>query len=397
MNGLEVVNRPTPAVMPEHPPETPKTMLRGSNITRAELCGASILDEGLIIDGPSDPASLGTAVHYWMTSRISGHHAEAADLAGERKLDVIELSRLCHFTWKVWTRYAHFFESPEVEKAVAIQDTILGRITGHVDVLGLVPSMEAIGVVDFKTGYLDADCSGQVKFYALAALRATPFVKKAYTLVLRPREDTADGMEYSRDYLEEWWADVSRRIGQFRYNPGPHCGYCPRGATCEAKTALITQGLRSFAGDDKVAEFFKDLPTDPAKRGAMLSAGLRESRFIEKTIERFQEMVKADVKAHGGKLPDGDGGEIRINVQEQELIVFSRAWESAVAAVGLDDFAECASISKTKLLEKISAKAPRGLKTANGKAFMDDLRGKDAVTTRVIEKLETKIKKEAIK
>ena len=235
-------------------------------------------------------------------------------------------------------------------------------LTGHTDVL--VVGANVI-LADLKTGWLDSDHEQQLRAYAYLALQrddARSCAKvSAASLLVRSRQ--ADWYHWTREQLNDWWQAFVRQVKDHdTYRPGRHCGHCPRGHECPAKTALLAQGARALAG-------FSEL--GPLLTGEQLGQVYDRAKLVVDCAEQALELVRAEVDRRGSPLAIDDQRALSLQEQRRKQIDFRRAWSL------LDDYEdlhEACSISKTALEKVIGRHAPyRG----KGRAIADVMRRLD--------------------
>ncbi len=356
----------------------PKT-IRCSRLPLAIACPASLAETAYQLDGETDAADLGTAAHAWLAARISGIDASVDDVALDRGVPVADLAPLCWWGWQTWEQLLEWFPGAMTEVPMKA-----GILTGTADVLSLGDGRR-LSVADFKSGRLDTDASEQIKGYAWLALQTYPEAESVYCAVIRIRDRVADAETYSRAQLDAWYARTVERLSRADlYNPGPQqCRVCPRGHTCPAKTALVRQSIA------EVLDVNDWEPIRAEANGQLYAELLDKIKLVEKACESGRGMIKAQVGLAGGRLETEDGRELVLSVSHRSKIVPAAAWPILTEALGADLLA-CVDVGKTKVEEKVKAKAGRGQKGAAVKDLMSRLEVAGALSKTTVETLEVK-------
>jgi hypothetical protein len=356
--------------------------VRCSRLPLALLCPASTVNAGPIHDAPNEAADIGTAIHDWLSKRIRHIDLDPIDVARRHAVDVNECSMLCKWAYRAWDKISDHFPDARTEVSMAF-----GMLTGTADVLTTPALCDGeTRVLDFKSGRSETDHWNQVRGYAWMSLQNYPEATGAYGAVLRVRDQVIDGERWTRDELEAWYTGLEHKLAhRDRFNPGTHCQYCPRGLTCEAKTALIIQAAAVLLGQKLNAS---DIPADPVARGDFLSALIEQCRMIEKTTDAIRGVVKSEVALAGGKLPMSDGREICIKQERREPILFAEAWPLLQEIVPEAQFNDVFGVGKGALEKIVKASAGRGQKEKAYEMLRDNLKAVGALGGEVVEKLE---------
>ncbi len=356
---------------------------RASRLPLNLLCSASLVDDGIPI-GAGEAADLGTACHRLLTDRIAGRNEmDVWEAAAFYRVDSDELAKLAAWGWKAWEAVSSHFVDPQVETSLEYSRDGF-TLTGHADVLSLVG--RELRLADFKTGYRDDDHTDQLKAYAFLALHMTD-CDSAYMVAIGVRNRTADGIRMTRAELDDWFAGVLRRLDRpMEYRPGSHCRYCPRGLSCPAKTELIRQAAGALFAEDDPAGI--SLPVELSERGQVLADLLDHCRLIEDVSGAVRALIKADVAAHGGKLPTRDGRQLEIVEQKRREIQFPEAYPILSEVLGEQELRKLLKVSKGAVETAAKAGAPRGRKGLAVQQLLAELEQADALASKTIERLE---------
>lgn len=360
--------------------------VRASSLPLAISCSQSLDTSGLRIGGNREPADLGSAAHALLAAHITGDFAiEAADIAAEFDVDLEELEKLAAWGWSAFRSLDKWFPLPEVEKELAWTDEENGvRLTGRLDVLQS-PIDGRIFVEDHKSGRLDSDSKDQIRAYCFLGLKHFPEADSAYGGIIRIRDQVTDGWVWTRRQLNAWWAGAVRKLKDQTFRPSYQaCGHCPRGATCPAKTEILTQAAEFLI--DRAQSW--ELPE--TERNQFVGDLYRRYKFVAKTIEDLAAMVKAFVVEQGGAIPIGNDQQLEIRKENHRHIDFPQAWGTLESALGKTSLMRLLEISRKKLDAAVGEKAAYRQKTKAIKALMDQLTADGAITTKTVEKLEIK-------
>lgn len=378
--------------------------IRASKLSLTMACPASLVDDdGPRLVGDKALSTIGTSAHRVLTGRIAGQRLDTEDVAEQDKVDADELGMLVGRSWSIWIKELQaFFADPIVEKPLAFRDEEAGLfLSGHPDVISTMALQKEkqIRLADFKTGYLDDDHEHQLRGYAWLCLNNWPTAQSVYAAVIRPREGTRDGWVWTRDELHIWYADLLSTVRRTSdYNPDPRwCSRCPRGLTCDAKTAMLRQAASillelpandvSGLGEPRLL----DLPDDPVEKGTLLSRLKDRAKHLTEVAEFATKLVKIEVLVAGGSLPTNDGKELVVSDQKQRHIVPSLAWAILRDALGEEALIEeCVKIGKGDVEAAIKKTAGTGAKGQVAKELIERLDQAGAMETVVIQKLETK-------
>lgn len=325
-------------------------------------------DPGLQVEGADrEPANLGTGAHEFLAASIN--RGEPAwdlvpDIAAGLQLDRDDLARQCGLAWARWKEVEPVFPGAQTEVPLKFEDAEAGlTLTGTADILSPPSSLglPEVRIGDAKTGWLDGDHDDQLRGYGFLAAWRYDEAERVYVAVLRTRDGQGHGRYYTRAELWQWYAGLLERTRDQVFRPGRHCGYCSRGPTCEAKTALLQQSLdmvRARHGDA--------LPDDPTERADTLQKLLEAARLVDRAAKDAVAMVRAEVLAAGGQL-----GDLEIVRHNEREIVFPKALPVLLEAVGNDRLAEILRVSNGDAEKAVKAAAPTKPRGSKGKAVKE--------------------------
>ena len=364
--------------------------IRASHMPLVSACAASTL----VVDGEPRldsggesvaPANLGTATHLCLTEHIKGNRLDWSDVANNYGVDSDELAKLARWGLDCWGELRQWYPQPDVEVPLEFTDESNGiRLTGHVDVLSVTP--EQIRLADFKSGWVDADATQQLRAYGWLALHKFPTVPEVYAALVRFRDRRADGWVWSREQLTDWYSrfveHLAGRTGPDPYNPGPHCRFCPRGAVCPAKTQLIAQAAHALTmmnGDG--------LPVEPARLAELVD----KMALLTTVIDSARKLIKSTVQAAGGSLALGDGRELTVTTQDRRTLrVNADVRDYLAEKLPAEQWGQVVKASITELEKAVKSGVKRGGK---GEAWMKtvaDIEERDGIEVKQIERLEVR-------
>ncbi len=358
-----------------------------SSLPRIRRCTASATAPAIDIGGNSPEANLGTAAHHGLRRMVDGIDINEEELISIYDVERGPLGVLLALGRRHWGQLRDFYPNTrtEVEMEAGLPPGDSGAIlTGTADVLALVEDMAEVRILDWKAG-VDRDHGQQLRGYAWLALEAHPWAETAHVAVVNILGQTVDRERFTRAEMDAWAALLVRDLTRApQYNPGEACRYCPHGATCHAKTAMLREAAQSVMSAE---HFFESLPDDLEERGAILARLLENCKWIVKHATDASDLIKADVQAHGGRLPDGNGGELAITSQVQKHIDPS-GLPVLREYLSEDEINEALTVGKGKVEAALGLKAPPRGKGKLIKSVMERLEAQEALVPKTIEKLE---------
>jgi hypothetical protein len=343
--------------------------IRCSSLPRLVACAAAAVPPGVRVEPPRGPADLGTAFHECMAAIVRGEEPDE-HVAERHNVDPEELANLFGWTRKLWyNRLAPLFPGPAVETGADYSDGGL-TLTGTADLGALVG--DEVRILDWKTGWLDADATEQLKGYAWLWLNSPParHVPRARVTKLGVRRQTADTTVWTRDELRAWWGWLKGHLAdRDTYRPGPHCGRCPRALECPgAERQLRSLALALQQPNESLCVL---TPQDLART-------LQLARYLGRKCQDFADDLKAHVEARGGRW-----GPLAIGEQTRRTIDVARGWETLRDAIPEGDLLPLLRAGKGDVEDAVKKDAPRGKKGAAAKELFDrlDAAGAIVITT----------------
>ena len=333
---------------------------RASSLPTFWLCPSSWAD----IDTPEperdkSAANLGTEVHAVVAERL--RKAKPAELTLPRS----EAEPLVETAMEAW-------ESIKGEVAdkgeYCVEPEVVSReplLSGHMDVLGL-------GIVDWKSGWLDADYSAQTKGYAwlewVSQGRPSEFSIPVFTVWLRTHK--YDREVYTATDLMAWQAEYEEKLTQIGevHNPGEACLWCPRKHECADCKAWLAESHAMILSDGAAL----------VTREQMAEAWPRLQE-LSKAVEEAKKRVRA--AAEEAPLDLGGEYELRITGGTRTKIDAEAAWPVLQAHLPAEELSRCVTIRKGETLKAVREQTPKGAKKKEQEAaFMAKLADAGALT-----------------
>lgn len=303
-----------------------------------------------------EAASAGSAVHHIMAVGIpTGDWLAPAEAAALFGADADEVGRLSYWARQAWEQMKQHFPRPQTEVPLHLVSGLGIELDGHVDVLSFAD--DEVRVLDFKSGRVDRSADDQLRGYAYLGLLSHPEATRAYSALIRVRDQTSDGHYYERAELEAWWTRTAGRLLEREtYRPGRHCIGCQRRLACPATAALIERSMHILTTDRL------DVNCTPTVVGRVYDA----AKVLEQATELALDAVRLQVKAAGGTLVINDGRQLEIRSTNVAKIDARLGLPVLEDLLPKEQLAGCVTIGKGKVEKAVSANAPKGQK---GKAI----------------------------
>lgn len=255
----------------------------------------------------------------------------------------------------------------EVELSARIGGVTL---TGHADLLAIV-GRRAVAP-DWKFGRVDRNYRKQVEGYSALILRTFPEVDTVYTPICWMRGREIEHYEMSRRDLPAWEAAFTASIEEWDgvYHPGDHCVFCPRAAECPAMVTQMRLNLQLLGKQDLADKLDSSLEAVPGDEVVALD---QRAAAIIKLCEQVRAVVKVRVRAAGGRLSDGAGGELKFIDVENRKIDALAAWDAIERHTEPEERSQFLKVSAAKLDAVVAQKAGRGHGAAAKRALEAEL------------------------
>lgn len=346
----------------------------------------------VLINESGEAAEVGTAFHRWMAAHIGGVELDKAALAKEHACDLDELSMLCAMGCKALDKLLSHFHAAEERYTETVLESTLPcdiKIVGTGDMIGR--SGRTGLVLDWKTGRIDADYTHQTRGYALGLRQLWPGkIDDVVVITVWVRQGIWDIERIDTAQLASWAEELMRRLknGRGNFNPGAHCQYCPRQATCPGRTALVRSSIADLSVEG--APVMTWTPETRAAMGPAIGEMLGRVKLLEKVAESFREMVRQDVTEHG-PLSIGGGRQLTLLEVNKRVLDTAKARPVLSEWLSAEEIDGSSKISLSECEAKAIAKAGKGKGAQTKRDMVNALEEAGAVSVNTTHQLrETK-------
>lgn len=355
-------------------------MIRASSAPLAIKCPPSqkLTDSPRLIPDP-DITAMGSAGHKAFELFANGLEVPLDDIAQAYGVDREELSMLYWSARRQWDCVRDLINEGERYVEMALYS---GSWSGHPDVVILSPDQTIGYVIDLKFGWKDSDYGDQLKAYASLVMHRWPSIQEVNVCLFWVRPSEVEGETFSRDAIRLWEQQATRRLNENGYNPGRHCGYCPRCLECDAARMQLIQ-----AGEVLIEAAQQTELTDQDKFFLIYDA----KKMLDDYIDRVDEMLRSQLAAAGGKI-ENDEREVFFQEQSRREINAKVALPVLRELMGADQVDACCKLSKTAIEDTVKATAGRGQKGKAVAAVMDRLEETGAISVNKIQRMVDKRK-----
>jgi hypothetical protein len=319
---------------------------------------------------------MGSAVHLALSKHALGLVPDLSSIAKQYGVDPDELERLFAYGCIAWKDLAKHFPNARTEEVLEGSG-----IRGHADVFGRDETV--MTVLDWKSNRVKRDYRAQVVGYGAAAVDQFGMPEsgevKVVTVWLRFFE--FEVITVTQDDVERLYHDIERaklEIGK-RYAPGDPCGYCRRQLVCNARHEFLASATSALM---PVASGVELTPE-------MLGKLYHKSKMVAKALKAYDAALRMQLRQ--GALSDGEGSLIELVQSKKDKVMPREAWPLLVQnGFSEDELAKCVTMSKTKVMEVVSAKSVRGQKGKAKAALLETMRGAGAVQETFHERIHVK-------
>lgn len=352
--------------------------VRSSRLPLSMACPASLQAPGYLVNEDSIPARLGTAAHEGLGEQLQGKAVDEEQLellAVKYTVPLDELRMLFYQAYKLLHEGNIMKYFPQREVEVEVSSLALHPVEqkGHVDLRYYSEQSKTIYILDHKTGWLDSDCTHQIKSYGFQSLEDYPEADRVHTMVARTRDFVIDHETYTKDELVAWGSVVKKRLVEERdqYFAGKHCTYCPHRLNCIAYEDWVRRSIQLILSWDSSKPFH----ITPEVIGNLYAA----KSNLKKVIADVEDVLKTMANNVKGSLDCGDAYELRLESQITTEILFEQAWPMLSELVDRAEWNEAFKVRKTALEKIIKADAAKGQKSKHWMDLLDKLEGIEAL------------------
>jgi hypothetical protein len=311
------------------------------------------------MSGESRAARIGTATHQLLanpqtllTGFASADLSEIKELvqASQAGLDAIEQACGVSSGW---------------QREVALPPTEIAD-AGTADLV----HVEKRIVVDYKTGFVRSDATAQLTAYAAGLMYMTRSSEPVRVAAIWARHGEFDLITVTHADVDA----LQKQLAEQRqdYNPGDHCGLCPRSHECPALDAWVrasSQALTETAPAQLTPEFLATL--------------YPRAQALEKAIENYRTALRSALES-GAVLQTGDGRTLQLKSSERRSVKALEAWPVLSEYLSDAEIAGACNVSLTAAKDALAAKLPRGDKGKALARFVGALEEANAIETKTV-------------
>lgn len=368
------------------PPSAPRDALelRASRVPLQMACPGAARVPRVRIRESGGAADMGTAAHVSL-QRVAEFGYPCWDqipaIASQHGVDEEELRMLVAMGNKLWGQIWESFPNALTEQSMFLALPTGHTLTGTADVISVASN--AIRIADWKTGRKDSDHRDQLRAYAaMALLSDEDGPSEATATALWVRDQEIENVTMTRAEANAWVQRYTDRVIRWDgvYRPGERCAHCPRGHECDARSALVSRSIAAIVGRDSPG-------LDMMEPAAILE--LHEKvKLIESVAEKVGKAIRAKVEQ--GDIVAG-GKRLTIATETRRRLLTVPAFE-VLQGLGFGDaeWAECMSVSPSKVDKLVSYRAGKGQGAAAVRDLQERLEQADAVRTFEVRKLVTR-------
>lgn len=283
--------------------------------------------------------------------------------------------------WKPLVLSETFISGPETGTMARV------KLTGTSDVI--VDRGKVVEVLDWKSGRRDADHREQLLGYCALALRERP-AERAMARAVWLRELEAETYSMDRLSLAEWENRLLNQADDLTYRPGPHCSWCPRRFSCQARRDMAQASVALLAN---VAPMGQEVDLGGRRTLAQFPAGdqldlYHRAQQVKALAERLIEEMRTLV-VEGGPV-EANGQRLEIQVENKRSIVPLRAWPILQQHLSDDALASAVTVHITKVEDGVAENKPRGEGAKARRAVAKALEDAGAINIHQVRKLVVK-------
>jgi len=339
--------------------------LRASSVGLFLKCPRALKDKpNMPIRQTSEFAETGTRIHAAMQNYITKGIVPEFD-----RDEDIYLFRRGRYIWD--NQLLPYFPTPDVE--ISLKTVVDNKIdlTGHADVIQI--GTDFVAIIDWKTGYVERDYSGQMLAYALLASR---YYKKpkAIVSIAYLRSGHLETKEYVESDLAEFELKLIEQVvfGN-NYTVGDHCGFCPMNLECPARREMIKSSVSDISN--------LTIDIEGLIKKGILDDVFSASKMLKRSIKIFEDALKEYVLSNDSAL-ETDKANYTIDNRERKGIIPTVATPTLKNHFTQSEIMSMVKIDKKAMEQAIMSHAERGEKTLAKLSLIAELQDAGAIETK---------------
>jgi hypothetical protein len=340
-------------------------------------CASSLVPtDNPVHETDTDPQNVGIATHDLLRMHVEGREVAEdtiTEVCTRERAERAEVAMRFHYGVKAWAEVGKYFDRVGAEEP--FEQPMMLRVgdTRYTVILTGRPDLGGSEVtLDFKGGRVWSDPAWQLHGYNYACRR-----KWGIAVWLIPQRCDVQAAMGRKDF-EAAIGEQIALVGK-EYNPGRHCGFCPRRDECEARARRLHGVYQLFCGTAGTLAEASDL----ARAYPMW-------RQLKSYLDAYDNALECYLDANG-TLPLGDGSEVFIRENYQREVDVEKGWPVLSEALSVQQLARVVKLGTTKITEGVKAavreeyeeqglKVPRGALKEAVNLVWNKLRDADAVT-----------------
>ena len=363
--------------------------IRCSALPRIMACPASAQPPKIKIDGDSEPARMGTAVHEVLAQVVTEGLDAVPNLEPTIKkyrVDRDELRMLAWFGLNTWQSIRAETRVVAVEEHLESEEFSGLTVTGSPDVI--CAHEDTIVVVDFKSGWIERNYEDQLMGYLFLAAQHYPSYTGYKRICVWLRTSEVDTVNVAPQELDDWAERLAERVQQTEtYDPSPPaCEFCPRAHECTARRVMIEAAMKDMCA----------LVDGGGQRPETLAEVYPFKKLIDGVLKMYDGMLKTVLKE--GPLPVGDGRMISLEDVQRDYLYLDRIAKPLMVEFGCKDLPDlietlgpdAVTVPKKTIQDIAGMAAFKGEKGQAKKEIIENLRHADAIVTRTSPRLTLK-------
>lgn len=309
----------------------------------------------VVIDEKSEAGALGTAAHDVMARQVrGGAPVMVAEVAAEHGVDAGELGDLIDTGGKLLDTLRGPADCEEGAEDELTAEVCGVRLTGHRDYWWRLG--DRAGLVDWKTGYKDADYRDQAMGYATLMFANFPTLRTIDVTIAWLRDGTTESYHVTLEDTHAWYLRLSDAItNDGVYHPGEHCTYCPRRYECPALAQRQTSTLAVW-NEGKGRTLATMTPAERIDLYARASE-------VAKLAEAVRAEIREDLRQHGPLVTDD--ATLALVPEVHRAVDPLRAWPVLEEHFTPEQMNQIVKVSLEKATDAYARRSKAGMKAAD--------------------------------